>query len=794
MSSVSRRVWLIAALALLVSVACARAAEPPLSGLDALGGEGDGQVTIEAEQIDYDQRANVVTARGAVKITRGTMVLTADTVRLDRARQIASAEGHVILNDPQGTVTADALTLDLVEETGSMELGAVELHESRYQLTGRRFEKFPGQSYRIDDGSFTTCRCGPGEPPSWSVRGERVTVDLDGYCWVRGGTFAVNDVPILYLPVGVFPVRRERQTGLLYPRVGFSNRRGAQLTQPLYIDINKSMDATLTFDVETEARVGMLAEYRYELSTETGGEVHASYFNEQIRGASSDEVVNREIADPDIPVDRWSAGLEHDQWLPWGMRGYADVFRVSDDLFLREINVFTFNPGVDVALRTRRFGSSRVGVTRPFDRGAVTATSTWYQDFINPDEFVFQRPPQLEGYGSWRVLNDRLMLHLDGAATNFERDQGFEGQRVDLNPEVEVPWRLGRYAFGSVSSGFRETAYSLDETSVPDPEEVNLSPFDPTTPPPSILPTLEEDSTREVFYLQGRAESVVSRVFRVNRFGFSRVKHTVEPSVGYLYVPRPGQQEDLPFYDEIDRINQRSVFTYGLRSRLLARTAPRAGEPESGGRIRELARLALFQSYDVLNKDGDFIRDVDEDTGQVLGEADRISDLSMYLRLTPADFLYFEGRTDYSVIGDGAKGATVGIVLTDPRTPSDDFSLASLRGRSQIGLGYRFVANSAVEDVNASLLLRLTKRFYAAYETRYDVVSNRFLENRYGLRLISDCECWVIDVGLSDKRNPDEVEARVLVSLVGLGEVGQEPLRRSLGAILPGGEGLIGQQ
>jgi LPS-assembly protein len=759
--------------------------------LDALG-EGADRVTVDAEEIDYDRAANVVTARGAVKITRGTMVLTGDLVRIDRTTQVATAEGNVVLSDREGTVTADSMALDLLEETGYIDNGSVLLNESRYQIWGRRFEKQPGQSYRIQDGRFTTCRCGAGEPASWSVRGEQVTLDLDGYCWVEGGTFAILDVPILRVPYGVFPVKRERQSGLLYPRVGFSNRRGLQVTQPLYVDINKSMDATITLDVETSARVGVLAEYRYALSRDTHGELHGSYFNEQIRGQSLDDVVNSEIADPHIPIDRWSAGLEHDQWLPWGIRGYADVFRVSDDLFLREINVFTFNPGVDVALRTRRFGRSRVGAARTFDRGAVALTSTWYQDFINPDDFVFQQPPRVDGVGLWHALDDRVLLHVRGTATNFERDEGFEGQRVDVQPEVEVPWRVGRYAFGSVRGGFRETAYHLDDTFVPDPNDVNTNPADPASPRPTLLPALDTEATREVFYLRGHAETGVSRVFDFTRFGIARLKHTLEPRLDYLYVPRTDtRQAALPFYDEADRVNERSVVTYGVTSRLLARMAPR-GEEETG-RIHELARLSLFQSYDTLSKGGDFIQPVDDETGEVLGGGNRVSDLAMYLRLTPAEALRFEGRADYSVTGDRAKGATVGLVLADPREPADDFTLPSLRGRSQIGLGYRFVANNAVEDINASLLFRLTKRFYAAYETRYDVVSDRFLENRYGFRVISDCECWVIDVGVAEKRNPDEVEGRVLISLIGLGEVGKEPLNRSLGSVVPTSQGFIGQ-
>lgn len=819
-----RLAWLIVVWCV-VLIGASRVAAIEVPGLSNLGDGATGGVTIDAEHIEYDQRANVITARGAVKITRGDMVLTADTVRVHRETQVANAEGNVVVVDPQGTLSADALTLDLVQETGVMDDGEVFLNANRYQLTGDRFEKQVGQSYTVTNGSFTTCLCRADESPSWSIRGQRITLDLAGYGRVEGGTFAVKNVPILYVPYGVFPVRRERQTGLLFPRFGFSNNRGFQIEQPFYININKSHDATVSLDLETEARVGVLAEYRYALSPTTLGEVSGSYFNEQIRGASSRDIVNSRIADPNIPVNRWSAGMTHDQWLPLGMRGFADVLRVSDDLFLREINVFTFNPGVDVALRTRRFERSRVGVVRTFGHGLLLATSTWYQDFINPDRFVFQVPPRIEARTTSRLLDDRILVHFAGEGTNFQRDRGYQGQRLDLRPEVEVPWRLGPYAYGSFRGGVRETVYHLDDTSVP--EQVNTNPADPGGQPPSILPALEETATRELYYLRGDVGTSVSKIMPFGRFGISRLKHTIEPTLGYLFVPRTQtRQAALPLFDDVDRINQRSVVTYGLTSRLLARmdqdvikrrdadggpdervksdpAADRASvasvvrdvdydhggleAPPRGpasGSIREVARFSIFQSYDFANKSGDFIDDVDPVTNEVLRDpGSRISDVSAYLRLTPSEYLSFEGRTDYSVTGDGAKGVTVGVFLKDPRTPVDDFGLAALRGRTRVGLGYRFVANQAVEEVNGSMLVRLMKQLYGAYESRYDNRSGRFLEHRYGLRLISDQECWVVDLGVADRVNPDETEVRLLVSLVGLAQFGKEPFRQSLGAI-----------
>ncbi len=824
-----RRLWFAALF--VVALARTAAALEGIPGLSHLGETETGEITIDAEHIEYDQRVDVVTATGAVKITRGDMVLTADTVKVNRTTQVANASGNVVVVDPQGTLSADVLTLDLVQETGAMDQGTVFLNANRYQLAGERFEKSAGQTYSVTNGSFTTCVCRDDESPSWSVRGQRVTLDLEGYGRVKGGTFAVKNVPILYVPYGIFPVRRERQTGLLFPRFGFSNRRGFQIEQPFFLSINKSHDATVSLDVETEARVGVLAEYRYALSPDTLGEVSGSYFNEQIRGASTREIVNSNIADPNIPVNRWSAGMTHDQWLPFGVKGFADVLRVSDDLFLREINVFTFNPGVDVALRTRRFERSRVGVERTFDDGLVLATATWYQDFINPDRYAFQVPPRIEAHTQTRLLDDRLLLHFAGEGVNFERDRGYDGQRFDLQPELEVPFRFGPYANGSLRGGFRETAYHLDETNVP--EQVNTNPADPGSQPPSILPALDDATTRELFHLQGQVGSSLSRIYPFEHFGLVRLKHTIEPSVEYLFVPRTDtRQAALPIFDDVDRINQRSVVTYGVTSRVIGRTAgdasvdedgavkhqksvAKAGrsplaaesdegavatgleEPPSGpasGSMRELARFSLFQSYDFANKLGDFIDEVDPVTNEVIpGEASRASDLSVHLRLTPSPYLSFEGRTDYSVVGGKAKSATIGLLLSDPRTPSDDFGLQALRGRTRVGIGYRFVANQAVEEVNGSMFLRLMKQLYGAYEARYDNRSGKFLEHRYGLRFISNQECWVVDVGVSDRVNPDETEVRLLVSLVGLAQFGKEPFRQSLGAIAAPVQGFMGQ-
>jgi hypothetical protein len=89
----------------------------------------------------------------------------------------------------------------------------------------------------------------------------------------------------MWLPRAAFPVFRERQSGLLFPRVGISNRRGFQLLQPFYWAIDKTQDVTVSGDIETSLRVGILPEYRYAFSEATHGQFEVGYFNEFFRGA-----------------------------------------------------------------------------------------------------------------------------------------------------------------------------------------------------------------------------------------------------------------------------------------------------------------------------------------------------------------------------------------------------------------------------------------------------------------------------------------------------------------------------
>jgi len=703
------------------------------------------EITITAEEMSYEQRSNTIVAQGDVIITRGETVLRADEVRLNRLTNEADAQGHVRLTDSEGTIVAEALHLNLDEETGTLHDAHIQSRRMQYSLSGARVEKGLGQTYHIENGQFTTCHCSEG-PPSWSIGGRDLAVTLGGYGRLVGGTFKVLDVPVLYLPRAMFPVQRERQSGLLLPRFGVSNRRGFQMLLPVYWAISKSQDATFGLDLETSVRAGVVGEYRYAFSRETRGFLDASYFNESFRGAAPGTPFQATI-----PENRWSVTAGHEQPFLGSSRLYTDVFLVSDDLFLRDINTYAFEHSHEVAVRTLPFTQTHLAAVQLWDRAAIKGEGTYYQDLTGFKSQTLQRAPEIDLW-SQTMLGQTILGEFSASAVDFQRARSVDGVRLDIEPAAVAPLPLGRLAFGSVRASLRETAYHLTDTRLSDTGQ-----------------ELRTNPTRELFQLEADLGTSLSRIYPATWFGLEKIKHTVEPTVEYLYIPAVSQN-DLPLFDGIDRINHRNLITYGLVNRFLGKfsadpspTSGQAAAADTHAQIRELGRLTVMQSFDISREISSL---------QPGRAADHFSDIQIDARANPSRALSLRLHMDYDVATTNVSAAHFGIFLEDPRPTHANSQFQTFQSRSSVGLFYRFQAPNQLQELDPRVVLRLTNWAAFSYSSRYDIVANRFLDNFFALTLLSTCDCWSFDIGVTNKTNPQEVEVRAQLTLVGVGSSG----------------------
>ena len=244
-------------LAALVSAAPALAAALPIKG----------DVLLQADEMDYDVDAHVVTARGHVEIDSEGRILLAEQVVYDQIHDTTVASGHVSLTDEKGNVAfADHVTLTDKMRDGVLRSFAALIGKNG-RLVAASATRSQGRFIEAFDGAYTPCKiCNqPGQrTPVWQVRADHVLYDQTRHRIVfHDAVFEFFDVPVFYSPYLREPDPSVRYaSGLLTPDIGNSTSIGYFLRLPIYIALSPQNDATITPMVSTRGGEVLAGEYR----------------------------------------------------------------------------------------------------------------------------------------------------------------------------------------------------------------------------------------------------------------------------------------------------------------------------------------------------------------------------------------------------------------------------------------------------------------------------------------------------------------------------------------------------
>ena len=259
------------------------------------GGE---EATVVADQLQQVGGAtDLLIAVGNVEITRGQTRLLADRVELNRDTGQAVAQGKVVFYDGPDRLVGERIDYNLKTGTGVVYKGSA-VAAPFYHLSAERMDRVGDSIYEMRRGVFTTCE---GDDPPWSFRFGSGTADLDDIVYGRDASFWVKGIPVLpWVPFFAAALRRERQSGFLFPEFGQSSRKGVFSRIPYFWAINDSQDLTVTLDAYSGRGVGLEADYRYVLSRDHRGELAAVGVNEFLRN------------DPELSENRGWAAFRHD--------------------------------------------------------------------------------------------------------------------------------------------------------------------------------------------------------------------------------------------------------------------------------------------------------------------------------------------------------------------------------------------------------------------------------------------------------------------------------------------------
>ena len=723
---------------------------------------------IVADEIHYDDNANQYIAKGNVTITKQDKNLSADYVRFDQKNMKAFADGHVIMTVGQDILTGSRMEMDLNAETGTVYNGTIFLQENHFYITGDKLKKVGKDSYTADKASITTC---DGDRPAWKITGRNLKITIEGYGFVKHAALWVKKVPVLYTPVLFFPVKLKRQSGLLAPQFGYSDRKGTEYIQPFYWAINRSSDATFYVDYMAHRGEKLGLEYRYVLDERSKGTLMYDFLNDRkVDDGSSDSSEKWGYEDDDVlrpNSNRYWFRMKNDQVLPFDFSARLDIDIVSDQDYLHEFKegLTGFNETDAYFLKT--FGrdlddyddpvrTNSLNLNRIWPTYSLNAELLWYDNVINrrweETDTTLQRLPFIEFAGAkQRIFSSSFYFDLDSEYTYFYSEDGARGHRMDAHPRFYLPYRYKNYFTVEPSIGVRETVWHLDK------EE--YSPSDKKT------------HNRQIYDTKLDLFSEIYNIFNVKSKSIEKIRHTIRPQITWDYIPEKdqdeyplfddldgieeqNQDEDLLF-DSIDRIEKQNMVTYSITNTLTSKS--KENRKKKGAHILDkpkdhesysppnytynrFCRFKLEQSYDI-NKEKD---DDPEPFSPIYGE----------LEVIPGRYFSIGADAEWSHYDKEFRSRNIELNLWDNRG-------------DKLFVEYRYTIDSS-ESIYTDLLLKVSDRISAYSEYERDIYNGQVI--KYGLGFLYETQCWSLDFHLI--KDESDYKYQFMIKLYGIGEIG----------------------
>jgi LPS-assembly protein len=761
----------------LVALLLAQTAAPRLHAAEpGPGGSGlaplDPQLpwVIEADSLTYDPERGEYLAEGNVLLAKSDRTISADRVRYSPRSMMAYAEGHVIVTAGADRLSGSYLEMDLESERGALDNGTIFIHEGNYHVTGNRIERVGADLYAIDRGVVTTC---DGDPADWKIGGRDIKVRDNGAGSAWNALMYVRDVPVLYSPYASWP-GRDRQTGFLFPEMGYSSRKGFFYSQPFFWAIDDQQDATFYLEYMSYRGWRPGIEYRYYLTRDAKGAAQLDYLHDdQIdngQGNSSDDW-GYETPGLRPNRDRYWFRMSHVNPLPGGFSGRVDLDVPSDQDYLREFKKGYMGFDQSTEYFNRYLGRvmdeyddpvrvNRLQVSRSWSVASLDAAALYYNDVtkgVNWKDVTQRLPVVSVSAPKQRVDETGFYTNLSSEYDNFWQERGFGVQRADLWPRVYYPFFFPPYLTIEPSVGWRETLYDQYKT------DTNAAWSD------------DQFLHRELWDTRIVLDTEVYDIYDVDRETVKRIRHSIRPELTHTYVPE-AQQDNLPNIDSRDRIENRNRVGYAMTHTLTSKSLrPRPVRPdETGDEEAHLAAAALpeytYRDFVRLRVGNfyDFARD-EESFGPITAK----------LTIDPMDRVLFDTEIAYNMYRQSPDRLLTMLTLGEKRRDNLRLRYQYDRDTREEELNREYDIGQIIEPSKDLDQTKINNFYISAQKSVTERLALIGLYQRdfinaengsWGIGFIYESQCWRVETlfGLEEQ----DLSFGIRFTLFGLGDIG----------------------
>jgi len=538
---------------------------------------------VRLEAKEQTHAGDVTTLTGEAVFYYKNYVIHADKVVYHQSTSTVEAEGHLQLeggpNDAIFTASHGEMHLedhtarffDVTGTLGVRHMGKTQIFTTPdpFIFTGRVLLQTAEGSYRILDGSMTSCRL---PKPDWALVSRSIQVD-DGKASTHNSFFKFWQVPLFYLP---FVARNldetGRETGFLIPTGENSSTKGLVIGEEVYWVINRSMDMTIGAEYWSKRGWHPKGDFRYKGQDLDGLTVRWDALldrgiEETLSGATTPTLVNQGGTDilaygrKDLSTNTRVAGnVEY-------LSSY--IYRLAFDPNLTQATSSEVQSNVALTQNLRGFipsltldrfqsfaGSASTNGTPVVSVPEVRILHLPSLRFDVPDRplaFAAGNSPAYWGLGS-------SIADLSRAEPHFHaRNVG----RLDLYPHLEWPLHLGDWNI-LPEVALRTTQYSGHQ--IPDllGTHFNGVPFVTHDP----LNRSDVEASLDI------RPPALERDFTLSRW-HRELRHVIEPEIFYRYVTGINNARQVLQFDPTDIATNTNEAGYSLTQRFyLKRLGP----------------------------------------------------------------------------------------------------------------------------------------------------------------------------------------------------------------------------
>jgi lipopolysaccharide assembly outer membrane protein LptD (OstA) len=172
--------------------------------------------SAEGGYIDYDVENKTMHLIGNAMVKYQKVTLFADTITYHIDDALLSATGRPQLVETGDTTIGETMLYNMKTRRGRVRYASTHMDDAYFN--GRQIIKSDKNELYVDQGDYTTCAF--PDTPHYYFSGKNIKLVPDDKIISRPVVLSIGDAPVAYLPFLIFPINRDRKSGILTPSYG----------------------------------------------------------------------------------------------------------------------------------------------------------------------------------------------------------------------------------------------------------------------------------------------------------------------------------------------------------------------------------------------------------------------------------------------------------------------------------------------------------------------------------------------------------------------------------------------